>query len=126
MEFTVKLPDIIALTPFTNTWLGCNPHHSRSNRQSTEWMISYGVLSGEKRAKLIKTNPDLLGAYSHPYAEPNGLRLASDFATILFALDEFTDDQSAEDARATHDTFMKALNGNSGDDASPITLFTKE
>ncbi|OCB90779.1 terpenoid synthase [Sanghuangporus baumii] len=124
MEYTVKLPDMDSLTPFT--WVGCNPHYSRSDTEATDWMLSYGVLSGNKRASLIKTNPDKLMAYTYPYADPKSLRLASDYAAILFALDEFTDDQSADEAKATRDIFSNALSGRSGDDASPITLFTKD
>ncbi|KAL5495814.1 hypothetical protein ACEPAI_1278 [Sanghuangporus weigelae] len=106
MEHTVKLPDMDSLTPFT--WVG------------------YGVLSGNKRASLIKANPDKFVAYTYPYADPKSLHLVSDYIAILFTLDEVTDDQSADEAKATRDIFANVLSGRSGDDASPITLFTKD
>ena len=123
MEHIIKLPDLASLTPFT--WLGCNPRYSRSSRESTDWMLSYGALSGEKRARVVRTNADLLGAYTVPYADPKGLRLTTDHLVLLYVIDELTDDQSDEDASAARDTFTKALTADEVD-ASPVALATKE
>ncbi|KAL5534778.1 hypothetical protein ACEPAG_1242 [Sanghuangporus baumii] len=123
-EIVFKIPDLISLTPFP--WIGCNPLYSCTDRESTKWMGNHGVLSNAKQAQLAASQTELLGAYVYPYADINGLRIATDFLTILFALDEVTDDQEAKEALATRDTFVKALTGESNDDTSPIAIFTRD
>ena len=124
MEHTVKLPDLVSLTPFT--WIGCNPHYSHSDKASINWALSCGVLSADKHARVIESDPDLFAAYAYPHASPNDLRLAADYIAILFICDEFTDKQSAEDARAFRDIFVDSLAGGSEVGSSPIRLYVKE
>ena len=123
-ELVLRIPDLISLTPFQ--WDGCNPLYSSADRASTQWMVAHGVLSDSKHVQLDATNPDLLGAYVYPYADAKSLRIATDVLTILFALDEFTDDQGAQEASVTRDIFARALRGDSSDDTSPISTFTRE
>ena len=73
----------------------------------------------------METHTELLGAYTYPFVEAKGLRIANDWLTMLATLDQFTDDQDGSGARATSEIFIKALNGES-ENASPITSFTKE
>ncbi|KAL5495813.1 hypothetical protein ACEPAI_1277 [Sanghuangporus weigelae] len=123
-EILLKLPDVESLTPFN--WAGCNPLFSPSKRESTEWMLSHGVFPDHIGLRLLATHPELLGAYIYPYADANGLRIATDVLTILFTLDEVTDAQGEQEALATRHTFVKALTGESIDDTSPIAAFMKD
>ena len=54
------------------------------------------------------------------------IKIINDFLNILVVLDEVTDEQNSEDAKKTRDTFVKALNSDSEEDVSPVSLFTKE
>ncbi|KAL5535012.1 hypothetical protein ACEPAF_3103 [Sanghuangporus sanghuang] len=119
----IRETDIVSLTP--SGWLGCNLHYCHSNKKSTDWMLSYGGLRGDELSVLIKSNAKLLGACAYPYADPNSLRIATDFMNVLFALDKITDDQNTVDTGATRDAFTNALSGKSRDDTSPKTTFTK-
>ncbi|KAL5535013.1 hypothetical protein ACEPAF_3104 [Sanghuangporus sanghuang] len=123
-EIVFKIPDLISLTPFL--WIGCNPLYSCTDMESTKWMGNHGVLSNAKQAQLVATQAELLGAYVYPYAEIDSLRIATDLLTIMFALDEVTDDQAAKEALATRNTFVKALTSESNDDTSPIAMFTRD
>ncbi|KAL5518435.1 hypothetical protein ACEPAH_117 [Sanghuangporus vaninii] len=123
-EIVLKLPDLESLTPFN--WAGCNPLYSPSKRESTEWMLSHGIFPDRRSDWLLATHPELLGAYVYPYADANGLRIATDVLTILFALDEVTDAQEEQEALATRNTFVKALTGMSIDDTSPIAVFARD
>ncbi|KAL5534777.1 hypothetical protein ACEPAG_1241 [Sanghuangporus baumii] len=123
-EIFLKLPDVESLAPFN--WAGCNPLFSHSKRESTEWMLSHGVFSDHKGSRLHATHPELLGAYVYPYADTNGLRIATDLLTILFTVDEVTDAQGEQEALATRHTCVKALTDESIDDTSPIAVFTRD
>ena len=123
-ELTLKLPALPSLTPFP--WAGCNPHYAHSHSSSTNWIFSSGIFSDRKRARLNKTNIELLGAYTYPYTDANGLRLANDLLAIITTLDDITDEQDSRGAKATRDAFVKALTDDTADDGSPIAIFTKE
>ncbi|EJD04498.1 terpenoid synthase [Fomitiporia mediterranea MF3/22] len=124
-QFTqLAIPDLLLLTPFP--WDKGNPHYSSEKKESTEWMLKYGVFSDHRRDRLNTINIELFGAYTYPYADAEALRIVTDFVMILFALDEFTDLQDQDGAKATSDIFVNALNGVSGNDNSPIALFTKD
>ena len=124
-EVVLKLPDFVSLTPFQ--WAGCNAVYSPFKRESTEWMLGYGIFPSPKGPRrLVATNPELLAAYAYPYADAKGLRSAGDLLTILFSLDEVTDVQNESDAIITRDTFANGLKGESSGDTSPIALFARE
>ena len=74
----------------------------------------------------MATSTDLLGAYAYPYADTKGLRIASDWVTMLATMDQFTDDQDGNGAKSTRDTFVEALTGEPTDNAHPVTRFTTE
>ncbi|KAL5535010.1 hypothetical protein ACEPAF_3101 [Sanghuangporus sanghuang] len=123
-EIVLKLPDLESLAPFNRA--GCSPLYSSSERESTEWMLSHGIFPNRRSDWLLATHPEFLGAYIYPYADANGLRIATDVLTILFTLDEVTDSQEGQEALPTRNTFVKALTGKSIDVMSPIAVFTKE
>lgn len=124
-EYTeIVLPDVFSLTPFP--WAGCNPSYSLDDKQSTEWILGYSIFTDKMRARLSVSDIDSLGAYTYNYADAKNLRIANDFIVLTTALDEITDLQDPEGAKATRDTFVNALAGMSGDDDSQVTLFTKE
>ncbi|THH10878.1 hypothetical protein EW145_g1031 [Phellinidium pouzarii] len=124
MQPTTELliPDLLSLCPFP--W-SSNPHHSRANKESTEWVLSHGIFANSKRARIISSNGALLGAHTYTYANADVLRTCSDFLNLLFTLDEISDDQDINGVRRTRDAFVNALNGKY-DDNSVVSRFTKD
>ena len=120
----IIIPDLFTLTPFT--YAGQSTIFEADKRESTEWMLSYGIFVDLKRARMKGSNAELLGSYAFAYANADRLRICCDFLMILFVLDEITDAQDAKGANETRDTFVKALTGEAVDDSSPVTKFTKE
>lgn len=115
-----KLPDFAAMTKFKPSVKETFKH---VGADSLAWFDSFGVLSPRKRDIFIKSDADLLVAYTYPYAGDEEYRTCLDFISLLFALDEITDDQNADDARKTMASFLRTLDG--GDcDGSVISRMT--
>ena len=89
-------------------------------------MLDYGILDGDDRARFDATSLELLGAYTHPYADASDLRIASDLMAILYAIDAVTDAQDTETVKVTRDVLTYGLTNSTCKGASPITLFTQE
>ncbi|EJC98071.1 terpenoid synthase [Fomitiporia mediterranea MF3/22] len=119
------LPDLFSLCPFP--WSGPNPHYSPSNRQTTEWVLNSGVFADDAgiRARLDATMPEMIGAYTFPYADGDNLRIVNDFIMILFVWDEMTDVQDENGASETRNAVVRALTGQSGD-GSPLDRITRD
>ncbi|KAL5485913.1 hypothetical protein ACEPAI_6956 [Sanghuangporus weigelae] len=115
-----KLPDFASMTKLTSS---VKKPFKHVGAESLAWFDSFGVLSAQKREIFIKSDADLLVAYTYPYAGDEEYRTCLDFISLLFALDEITDDQNADDARKTMASFLKTLDG--GDcDGSVISRMT--
>ncbi|OCB88734.1 terpenoid synthase [Sanghuangporus baumii] len=123
-ELTLNIPDLFSSTPFP--WAGCNPLYTPAKRESTEWILDYGLFSDYRRTRFRATYTELLGAYAYPYADAKSLRIASDWVTLLAACDQFTDEQDKDGAKATRDAFIRALHGDPEVVPSPITSPTKD
>ena len=80
--------------------------------ESLRWFDAFRVLSSKKRAIFLHSNADLLVGYTYPYAGSEEFRTVLDFISLLFALDEITDDQTEADARKTMASFLSTLSGN--------------
>ena len=123
-ELTLNIPDLFSLTPFP--WAGCNPHYDPAKTESTDWILNYGFFSDYRRTRFRATATELLGAYAYPYTDAKGLRIATDWVTLLAGCDQFTDEQDKEGAKATRDAFIKALHNDPSGDHSPISAPTKQ
>ncbi|EJD06758.1 terpenoid synthase [Fomitiporia mediterranea MF3/22] len=105
---TFKLPDFVAMSKLTAS---VKPDFKRAGADSLAWFDSFNVLSTRKLEIFIKSDADLLVAYTYPYAGDEEYRTCLDFISLLFALDEITDDQNADDARKTMISFLNTLDG---------------
>ena len=127
MTIQFHIPDFFALTPFEG-WKGFHKTFVREERASTEWMLSHGIFATHKYDRVYASEAELLAciAYNNPLTTKEELRTIGDYLMILLTIDEITDDQDVKEAAQSRETFIKALTGNSGEDDSPITRFTKE
>lgn len=75
---------------------------------------------------LDKCLPELLCSWAYPYATPEQLRLCCDFTSLLFVVDEISDDQNGNGAAATGYTLLDALRDGSFDDGSKLCKMTQE
>lgn len=102
-----------------------NPCYKEAGKESLAWMDSFRVLTPRKRAIFIHSNADLLVAHTYPYAGYEEFRTCLDFISLLFALDEITDDQNEADARKTMMSLLHTLSGEPCD-GSIISRMTAE
>lgn len=86
-------------------------NHEKAGQESLAWFDSFKVLSPRKRQIFILSNADLLVAHTYPYAGDEEFRTCLDFISLLFALDEITDDQNREEAATTMASFLNTLRG---------------
>ena len=85
--------------------------YKEDGKSSLAWFDGFEVLSERKRTMFIHSNADLLVAHTYPYAGNEEYRTCLDFISLLFALDEITDDQNEKDARNTMISFLNTLDG---------------
>ena len=102
-----------------------NQYFNQVEKQSTDWMLSYGAFDERVRERLVSTNAGLLAVYVYTYADYDALRTCSDFFNLLFMLDEVSDDQDVTGVRETRDAFVNALNG-TYDEESVVSRSTRE
>ena len=116
----LTLPDLISQCPFT--W-STNPHHETAGPEATAWLDEF--FQGSALTRLRKARGDLLASYTYPYVDHEFFRLCSDNMNLLFALDGISDDQDAQGAQETRETFLKALKGEPCKD-NVVSRLTKE
>ena len=80
-----RLPDLHALFPWKAS---INPHRKETTKASTEWILSFDVLSGEKLESSLEKNSGLLCAWAYPFAGAEQLRICCDFINLLFTENE--------------------------------------
>lgn len=81
--------------------LRINPHGAEIGPQSDAWMYSQGSLGGKKLIALRGLKCGLLAAMTYPDAPANELRLACDFLSFLFHLDDLSDGMDRSGAMDT-------------------------
>ncbi|THH10888.1 hypothetical protein EW145_g1027 [Phellinidium pouzarii] len=117
-----RIPDFLSMCEYASS---LNPCYKAAGVESLTWFDSFSVLTPRKRTMFIHSNADLLVAYTYPYAGYDEFRTCLDFISLLFALDEITDDQTGTDARLTMASFLNTLAGDPCD-GSVISRMTAE
>ncbi|KAH8806499.1 terpenoid synthase [Flagelloscypha sp. PMI_526] len=69
---------------------------------------------------------ELLVSHCYPFADYESFRTICDFINLLFVVDEISDDQNGEDARATGEVFLKAMQNEGWHDGSSLASMTKD
>lgn len=118
-----RLPDLHAVCPWTASF---NQHYEEARAASAEWVLSFNFFSGKKLEFFQQGGSELLCAWAYPYAGREQLRTACDFVNLLFTIDEISDDQSGEGAKATGAIFMNTMKDDNFDDGSKLCKMTKE
>ncbi|OCB91321.1 terpenoid synthase [Sanghuangporus baumii] len=95
-KFTI--PDLVSDCPFI---LRVNPYGAEAGAQSDAWMYSQGSLGAKKLMALRGLKCGLLAAMTYPDASVNELRLACDFLSFLFHLDDLSDNMDKSGAMDT-------------------------
>lgn len=139
-----RLDDTFSVFPHN----GINPHFSECCRQSREWVDKYlkTAFGPKMRTFLSNCNLELIAAYTHPNADPNGLRAVMDYVcfsllhiwghqltrhhshqlNIAWTFDEFTDDLAGEEAAQAAAVVCRTLRDPSYDDGSWICQMIAE
>lgn len=118
------LPDLRALTPFHAS---CNPHYAAVAAESSAWIAGYpDVLSELKRTILLKSASELLSANTYPYAGYEQLRTVCDTISMVFIIDEISDDQDEVGARKTGSTLYGAMQDPTYDDGTTLGKMSTE
>ena len=100
------LPDLQALTPFPAS---CNPHYAAVAAESSSWIAGFpDVLSDVKRTIFLKSLCELLCAHTYPYAGYEQFRTICDSISMLFIIDEISDDQDEVGAWKTGSALYNA------------------
>lgn len=114
MPPTFKLPDFLSMCEFAPR-ASMKLDYQKAGQESLQWFDSFNVLSARKRKIFLLSNADLLVAHTYPYAGDEEYRTCLDMISLLFALDEITDDQNSEDAANTMASFLNTLGGSKCD-----------
>ncbi|KAF9060477.1 isoprenoid synthase domain-containing protein [Rhodocollybia butyracea] len=121
---TFTLPDLIPVVSSLKT--GTNPHYKEAGAESAEWINSYNVFTDSRKAFFVQGCNELLVALTYPYAGYDQFRTCCDFVNLLFVVDEVSDEQNGEDARATGETLLNAMRDPEYDDGSTLCQITKD
>ena len=111
------LPDLTTIVPFP--W-SANPHYAKVSAESSAWINSFSILSGEETVKYKRAMLELLASYMFPYVGHEELRTCCDFINMITALDDFSDLQDGEGAQNSTDSFLFAI---SGKPAPPTNIY---
>lgn len=103
-----------------------NPHYEVAARQSSAWVDAYNVFADKKRAEFVQSSNELLVSHTYPDADFEQFRTCCDFVNLLFVVDEVSDEQNGEDARATGRVFLNVMRDAAWDDGSRLAKMTKE
>ncbi len=97
-----------------------NPHASTIQRQTLEWLDGMGVkLTGTLFDDVSEVG--WLAAYVYPSAAPDTLRLAADWSSLFFLLDDLVEEATSEDAiRLRNERVLAALTGTTLGDDEPV------
>ncbi|KAE9408444.1 terpenoid synthase [Gymnopus androsaceus JB14] len=118
-----RLPDLIATCPLKGD---INPHYKEAGAESAAWINSYNVFTDRKKAYFMQGCNELLVAHTYPYAGYEQFRTCCDFVNLLFVVDEVSDEQSGDDARATGEIYLNAMHDPEFDDGSTLCKITKD
>ncbi|KAJ3510122.1 hypothetical protein NLJ89_g4856 [Agrocybe chaxingu] len=118
-----KLPDLLSTCPLKD---GTNPTYKKAAAESRAWIGSYNMFADRKRAFFIQGQNELLCSHVYCYAGYEQLRTTCDFVNLLFVVDEVSDEQSGEDARATGQVFVNAMKYADWHDGSKLAKLTKD
>ena len=118
-----RLPDLHSVCPWTAT---VNPHYEEARAASAEWVLSYNCFTGKKLEFFKQGGSELLCGWVYPYTGAEQLRTACDFVNLLFTIDEISDEQSGQGAKATGAVFLNTLKDDDFDDGSKLCKMTKE
>lgn len=104
-----SLPDLLSICTFPWT---SNPHYARCRAESSAWIEGFNFfIDPRKRKHFRESEAERLCAYAYPYADYAALRTCCDFVNSLLVLDEISDEQTGDAAKATGDIFIDVLNG---------------
>lgn len=138
----ITLPDLLAICQLKGS---TNPHFREAAAESSAWINSYNVFTDRKRAYFVQGCNELLVSHTYPYAGYEQFRTCCDFVrrfqicgntirfeslslqvNLLFVVDEVSDDQNGQDARATGETFLAVMRDPEFNDGSILAQITKE
>ncbi|EAU85540.1 hypothetical protein CC1G_06441 [Coprinopsis cinerea okayama7 len=120
-QFT--LPDLFSICPLQDA---TNPWYKQAAAESRAWINSYNIFTDRKRAFFIQGSNELLCSHVYAYAGYEQFRTCCDFVNLLFVVDEISDDQNGQDARATGRIFVNAMRDAHWDDGSILAKITHE
>lgn len=83
----------------------------RTGLESANWIESFGIFQGAKRAQYRAAAADLLAARTYPYAGYEDYRTACDFLHLLFIVDEVCDEQDGPSAARTGEQVLQVMKG---------------
>lgn len=123
-ERTFLLPDLL---PLSRVFKGStNPHWEKAAPESSAWVTSYGLFTDRKRTDFILGSNELLVSHTYPHADYDAFRTCCDFVNLLFVIDEISDEQTGEGARATGEIYLKAMQDPQWTDGSDLAKMTHE
>ena len=102
-----------------------NPFYEEGRAESSAWVASFNPFADRRRENFVNTSVQLLVAYTYPYAPLEKFRIICDFVSLLFVIDEVSDEQTGEDARNTGEVHYDVLSGKPCD-GSLVSRMTAE
>ncbi|KAI0638649.1 terpenoid synthase [Trametes polyzona] len=102
----IHLPDLMANWPWSRR---IHPLYEEVSAESRAWIRSLKLFTPESQAAFEKCNVELLGALAYPDASREGLRVGMDLMNVVFAIDEYTDVESAPAVQEMVDIVMDAI-----------------
>ena len=79
-------------------------------KESAAWVSGFGFFEGEKQKCFVDSYNELLMAYVYPNATYDDFRTVCDFVNIMFVIDAISDEKDSQEALATKDVIIRALN----------------
>ncbi|KAE9398703.1 terpenoid synthase [Gymnopus androsaceus JB14] len=109
---------------------GINPHYKDAGAESAAWIDSYNIFTDSRKKAyfrdVMQGGSELLIAHTYPYASYEQFRTCCDLVNLLFVVDEVSDEQSGDGARATGEIFLSAMRDPEFDDGSTLCKITKD
>ncbi|EMD33350.1 hypothetical protein CERSUDRAFT_108146 [Gelatoporia subvermispora B] len=102
----VILPNLFKLCSFR---LSFNPHYSKASQESSAWFHTFDILDERKREFFTQCEGELLCAYTYADADYNSFRACCDLLNVVWTMEELTDEQDEEQARATGLVLLNSL-----------------
>ncbi|KAK7443530.1 hypothetical protein VKT23_015703 [Stygiomarasmius scandens] len=101
-----RLPDLHEKWPFPRImsfW------HREVSPVSADWIESFGLFSEAHKRRFRKINCGLLASLAYPYHTKEELRPAADLMNVLFAVDDISDELTADEVKNLSDICLDAL-----------------